>query len=136
MEDFLHETTHYKFRFADGIFYMTYKSGNITLEIAKEIVRKRKEMMGDVEIWAIIDDANLRSIERDARQYLSSDAGIAGIRAGALVVSSSFAKHLANFFLKITVNKPKIPTRVFLNYEEALEWLKNLMDEATEKSLA
>lgn len=126
MEDFLHETDFYKFKYEGGIFFMTYKTGPITVDIAREIVKKREELMKGEKIWALIDDANLRSIDREARDFLSSDEGIHGIEAGALLVSSPFAKHLANFFLKITVNKPKIPTRVFSDRGEALTWLKEL----------
>ncbi len=128
MENFLYETDDYRFKFEDGIFYMTYKTGPITLSVAKEIVSKRRELMKGEDIWALIDDANLRSIDRDARDYLSSDEGIYGIRAGALLISSPFAKHLAKFFLMITVNKPKIPTKVFSKRDEALQWLKELKE--------
>jgi hypothetical protein len=130
MESIFHETDFYKFQFDGDIFYMTYKNGPITLEIAKEIVAKRQELMQGREIWALIDDFNLRSIDRDARVYLSTPEGIDGIRAGALLVTSPFAKHLANFFLKITVSKPVIPTRVFTDKQEALDWLHELKKEA------
>ena len=126
MEDFFYETDNYRFRLEKGIFFVTYKTGPITLEIAKEIVGKRCELMKGQDVWALIDDANLRSIDRDARDYLSSDEGIHGVKAGALLVSAPFAKHLANFFLKITVNKPKIPTKVFSKRDEALNWLNEL----------
>ncbi len=128
---FIHETDFYKFQFDGDIFYMTYKNGPITLEIAKEIVSKRHELMKGREIWVLIDDFNLRSIDRDARVFLSSTEGIDGIRAGALLVSSPFAKHLANFFLKITVSKPVIPTRVFTDKTEALDWLHSLKKESS-----
>jgi hypothetical protein len=128
--NFVHETEFYKFQFDGDIFYMTYKNGPITLEIAKEIVSKRHELMNGREIWALIDDFNLRSIDRDARVYLSTPEGIDGIRAGALLVSSHFAKHLANFFLKITVTKPIIPAKVFTDKTEALDWLHSLKKEA------
>jgi hypothetical protein len=128
--NFIHETDFYKFQFDGDIFYMTYKNGPITLDIAKEIVSKRHEFMNGRQIWALIDDFNLRSIDRDARVFLSSTEGIEGIKAGALLVSSPFAKHLANFFLKITVSKPVIPTRVFTDKTEALDWLHSLKKEA------
>ncbi len=130
MESIFHETDFYKFQFDGDIFYTTYKNGPITLEIAKEIVRLRQEIMQGREIWALIDDFNLRSIDRDARVYLSTPEGIEGVRAAALLVSSPFAKHLANFFLKITVSKPVIPTRVFTDKQEALDWLHELKKEA------
>ncbi len=126
MRDKFYQTDFYRFKYEDDIMFMTYINGPITLDIAKEIVAKRCEMMNNEDVFILIDDMNLKSIDHEARAYLSSDEGVKGLKAGALVVSSAFSKHMANFFLKITVNKQKIPTRLFTDRQEAIDWLNEL----------
>ena len=126
MRDKFYQTDFYRFKYEDDIMFMTYINGPITLDIAKEIVAKRCEKMNKEDVFILIDDMNLKSIDQEARAYLSSDEGVKGLKAGALVVSSAFSKHMANFFLKITVNKQKIPTRLFTDRQEAIDWLNEL----------
>lgn len=124
MNDFIYTSEFYNFHFEDEVLRLTYVKGPISLEIAKQVVQKRLELTQNEDVLLLVDDEGLKSIDRDARDYLSSDAGIAGIKAAALLSSSYFSRHLANFFLKISVNKPKIPARVFSDEEEAKVWLK------------
>lgn len=106
-----------------GIIKGTYKKGPITLELAKAVVENRLKFSDYKDVPIMINDIGLKSIDKDAREFLSSDAGIKGLTAGALVTDSIFGRHLANFFIRISVIKPKIPTRLFSNEAEALEWL-------------
>ena len=69
--------------------------------MAKEIVQKRLELTQGQDVLTCVDVIKAKSIDRDARDYLASDAGSAGLKAGAIVTDSAFTKHLANFFLKI-----------------------------------
>lgn len=108
----------------EGVVVGTYKEGPITLEMAKEVVKNRLEFTRNNDAPIMINDSGLRSIEKGAREYLSSDEGIQGLKAGALVTNSIFGRHLANFFIRIAVIQPKIPTKLFSNEKEALEWLK------------
>lgn|SRR6056300_813128 len=126
MDNIFYETDFYRFKYEDDIMFMTYINGPITLDIAKDIVIQRREKMNYEDVYILIDDQSLKGIDHDARTYLSSDEGVKGLKAGAIVVSSAFSKHMANFFLKITVNKPKIPAKVFTDRQEALDWLNEL----------
>jgi len=112
-----------RLKWSNGIIMGTYKRGPITLEMAKQVVQNRLKFANYVPSPIMINDIGLRSIDKDAREYLSSDEGIQGLTAGALVTDSAFGKHMANFFIRIAVIKPKIPTRIFSHEAEALEWL-------------
>lgn len=124
MKDFTFDSDYYRFRFSDGILRLTYVEGPITLSIAKEVVAKRLELTHGESILLLIDDESLKGIDRDARDYLSSDKGVEGVYAAALLSGNYFSQHLANFFLKISVNKPKIPAKVFASELDAIKWLK------------
>lgn len=87
-----------RLEWSDGIIIGTYKRGPITLELAKQVVQNRLNFANHQPVPIMINDIGLRSIDKDAREYLSSDDGIRGLKAGALVTDSVFGRHLANFF--------------------------------------
>jgi hypothetical protein len=124
IEEISYETEFYKFVVADGIFYLTYIGGPITLDVAKDLVVRRLKMTDSKPVLMLVTVKDLKGMERDARSYLSSDEGIAGVQAGAIVVKSPFTTHMANFFMKISFNKSKMPAKVFSNEEEAIVWLR------------
>lgn len=119
------ENEHIKIEIIDGIMHGTYKKGfKITLEDAKTIVRERTKLLGGKDLNAIIYDGGVISMDKAARDYLSSDEGIQGLKSVAIIENSFFSKMLINFFLKLT--NPKISVKAFGNQEEALKWLKTL----------
>lgn len=128
MKDISYETEFYKFKSVDGIFYLTYIGGPITLEIAKDLVKKRLEMTDGIPVLMIVTVLDLKGMEREARSYLSSDDGIEGVKAGAIVVKSPFTTHMANFFMKISFSKSKMPARVFSSEEDAIAWLRQFQN--------
>ena len=110
-----------------GIIRGTYKKGPITLDLAKQVVQNRLKFADYKDVPIMIGENGLKSIEKEAREYLSSDEGIQGLKAGAIVTKSIFSRHIANFFIRISVIQPKIPTRLFSTEEEALQWLKQFV---------
>lgn len=124
MKDFTYNSEYYRFHFKDGIFFGTYIGGPITLDLAKEIVRKRLELTNGEKVLAIANVEEVAGIDRDARNYLSSAEGTKGIVAGAIITDSAFNKHMANFFMKISFSKALIPGKVFSSEDEAISWLR------------
>lgn len=124
MKEFSYETEFYKFHMMDGVFYLTYIGGPITLNVAKDLVKKRLEYSEEKPVLMMVTVKDLKGMDREARSYLSSDEGIQGVKAGAIVVKSPFTTHMANFFMKISFNKSKMPAKVFSNEEEAVSWLR------------
>lgn len=109
----------------DGILYATYKSGlKLSLEDARSIVNHRLELLEGQKLPVLIIDSGVVSMDKSARDYLSSEEGISGLKAAAIIENSLFSKMLINFFLRLT--NPKIQVKAFNNKEEALKWLKNI----------
>lgn len=119
------ENEHIKIEIIDGIMHGTYKRGfKITLEDAKKIVDERTKLLGGKDANAIIYDGGVVSMDKAARDFLSSEEGVKGLKSVAIIENSFFSKMLINFFLKLT--NPRIQVRAFGNPEDALKWLKNL----------
>lgn len=117
------ETESIKFEMGDGILIATYKAGtNITIDIAKEVVRKRLEFTNGKSLPNLVYNGGVVSMEKAARDYFSTPEGTKGVSAGALVLSSVFSMFLGNFFLK--VSKPVIPAKLFTDKQKAVEWLR------------
>ena len=109
-----------------NILIGTYKKGlKITLPIAKEIVIMRLIFTNNTDLPALILNQGVISMDKEARDFLSSKEGIKGLKAGAIVLDSPFSSFLGNFFIKIS--KPKIPAKIFSNKEDALKWLEKYL---------
>ena len=117
------DTPHFNLELIDEILFVTFK-GNITLAIAKELVQARLEISEGKSYPVFNQGIQLTGMDKDARDYLASDEGRTGVNAGALYVDSVFNYFIGNFFLKVTVNKPKIPTQIFNDKQKALKWLE------------
>ena len=116
--------THYvHYELQDDLLIGTYKKGlKISLEMAKEIVKTRLEFADHKPVVALVVNQGVLSMDKKARDYLSSDEGVRGLIAGAIVVDTPFGSFLGNFYLAVT--DPKMPTRIFSKKEAALKWLQ------------
>ncbi len=109
------------FELENEILFANIKSKlKIDKNIAIEIVKTRMGFTEGKSYPQLIQDMGVISIDREAREYFSSE-GIMGITAGAFLLNSVFSKFLGNFYLKIT--RPPIPTKIFTDKAKALEWL-------------
>ena len=109
----------------DGILYATYKAGlKMTIDDAKNIVNERLKILEGKSLPVLIIDSGVVSMDKSARDFLSSDEGILGLKAAAIIENSLFSKMLINFFLRLT--NPKIQVKAFSNQDDALNWLKSL----------
>lgn len=113
----------------EGIVHGTYKKGPITLEMAKEVVKDRLIFSDYKNVLVLVKEHELIGIEKEARQYLGSDEGVRGLKAGAIVTKSVFSTYLANIFIRISIIKTKVPMRLFTSEKEAVKWLKQFLDE-------
>jgi len=116
-------TKYVHFELVDDILILTYNADlEITLDIAREVVRSRLEFTGSRAYPLLILDDGVKSMSKEARDYFSSDAGTEGVKAGAMLLKSVFSTFLVNFFLKVT--QPKIPAKIFTEKAKAIEWLE------------
>ncbi len=108
----------------DGVLIATYKAGlKMTLDDVKTIVKERLKLIEGKEVPVLIIDSGVVSMDKAARDFLSSDEGTKGLRSAAIIENSIFSKMLINFFLRLT--NPKIQVKAFNDKKEALNWLKN-----------
>ena len=121
MENKILETPNFDVEIKNGILFAKYKS-KITLEIAKASVKARMELTLGKPLPVFIQMSDVKSADKDARDFFSSDEGTKGVKAGAIFVDSVFYSFLGNFFLQVT--KPKIPAKLFTDKEKAIKWLE------------
>ncbi len=109
----------------DGILYALFTPGvKIDLPAAKYVLSKRLEVTIDNSYPILVDSTGVKSFTKEARDYLSSAEGRIGVKATAILISGYLSSTIANFFLKVTVGKPVIPTKIFSNKVKALAWLQ------------
>ena len=121
------DTPYVHYKIQDQILVATYKKGlKIDGAIARQIVADRLRFAGNKTMVALVYNLGVISMDKAARDFLSSPLGNVGLRAGAIVLDTPFSVTLSNFFL--SVNKPNIPAKIFSNTSQALRWLKKFAD--------
>ncbi len=121
------ETETVFFEMVNGVLIVTYRENiKITLKQAKEVVAQRLQFIGHMSKPTLVVNAGTLNADKKARDYFSSEEGIAGIKCAALLVNSNFASLMLSFFLKIT--RPKLLVKIFTEKKEALTWLANHID--------
>jgi len=116
------DTNYVHLELRDGMLVGTYKKGlKINLSIAREIVQSRLAFTNNKKLPALIFNQGVISMDKEARQFLSSADGIKGLKAAAIILDSPFGSFLGNFFL--AVNKTSMPVRIFTNAGSASKWL-------------
>lgn len=120
------DTDYVHLEIRDGILVGIYKKGlKINLSIAREIVQARLAFTENKTLPAIIYNQGVISMDKEARQFLSSADGIKGLKAAAIILDSPFGSFLGNFFL--AVNKTSMPVRIFSNIGSASKWLAQFL---------
>jgi hypothetical protein len=75
----------------------------------------------------LVDIRWIRSATLDARRFWSSTALQGVVTAAALLVDSPVSRVMGNFY--IGINRMHVPTRMFTDETEALEWLKGFLEQ-------
>lgn len=118
------ETEYIKFWVDGEILFGEYKKDlNIDLNSAKKIAGSRVAFCNGKSFPHILIISGISSTSREAREYFSKDDGIKYMKSLALIVGSPLNRTIGNFFL--ILNNPKVPTKIFTDLKEALEWSKS-----------
>ncbi len=114
---------------ADDIIAFNYSHDlNMNIEVAKDIVSSRLEYSDAKPMYSVIDLSNLKSVTKEAREYMSQpENGLKGILAGAFISNKPLTTVVINFFL--VINKPAVPAKFFTNKEDALNWIMKIRQE-------
>jgi hypothetical protein len=114
-------TPYVQYELIDDILHVVLLPGNvITLDIAIDIVKQRLAYIEGKSYPILLSGEGLREIKKDARDHMSKE-GQTGVLAGAILVHSVYTEFFGNFYLK--VNAAEIPSKLFTDKQEALEWL-------------
>lgn len=124
------DTPYVHLKIDGGILIGTYKKGlKITLPIAREIIQTRKDFTEGRPYPALIYNQGVISMDKAAREFMSSEEGIKGLKAAAIILDSPFGSFLGNFFLM--VNKTSLPVKIFTTVAPALKWLSQFIMDYT-----
>lgn len=120
-------TCYFSWMGEDGIARTKVKKGSeVKLEHARENSVVVNSFYIDRKFPLLIDGRGIKSMEREARAFFTANGRRTNTLAFAIIIDSSVSKVVGNFFLGI--NKPIVPTKLFLNEETAIEWLEQFKE--------
>ena len=106
-----------------GICRFEAKSGErLELSDAKEALEAVLRLSDGSLPTILVDLRLMQAISKEAREYFSHEDNTRKIAALAFLVDSPLSRLLANFY--IGLNSPGVPTKMFTEEEEAIQWLK------------
>lgn len=109
----------------DIIFFKYKPSIEIDLQTARDLVQCRLDYTNQECVYTLIDFTNVKSVSKEARDYMNSpEGGLKGILGGAFLSNSVVATLFVNLYLK--VSNPSIPAKFFTNSGDAINWLKKV----------
>ncbi|WP_177765317.1 hypothetical protein [Flavobacterium sp. I3-2] len=110
-----------QYELKQGVLYVRFKKDLIiNHEIALALVADRLRLQSFTKYKAICDVSDILSIDSEARRYLSI-YGSSLLTQVALVSTNIPLYHMARFY--ININKPKVPTAIFMSIKEAEKYL-------------
>jgi hypothetical protein len=112
--------------FEGDILFFVFKKNKIDLESAKKSVEIRTEITSGVSYPMYIDISEIKSVSKEARDYLAGGKAIEHISASALLAGSLRSKMLGTFYLSF--NNPGIPVKLFTDKADALKWLRKFVN--------
>ena len=120
-----HHTKNMFMKIIDGVLVGEYypPQGDMSLEFVERAYAERMKFTNGRKFPVLINVKHMKNISHKARVYSARPDVATDITKGALLVDSKFSMFIANFWLKI--NKPLTPTKLFVEEEEALDWLKS-----------
>lgn len=110
----------------DIYFYRIRDGAEISLEEAKEMVEIGSELTKDIRVGALVDARAHFTDTNEARQYFAENTQKNQFAAVAVITSSLAQRLIINFY--INFNRPNVPTKMFGDEEEAMKWLRKILD--------
>lgn len=112
----------------DGVLFFIYKPGtSMNLEAAKQVVKDRLEVQRGESYPVFCDMRGIKDSDKPARDYLAKE-GSSLVRSVAVLTDSPVTKIMLNFYL--TISRPLVPTKMFTDKDQAIEYLKHLTVQA------
>jgi hypothetical protein len=108
---------------SNGVLFLEYKPNLVMgLEAAKRMVADRIKVSNGISRPSLLDLRNLVSTDRATMKYYKTKEVIQYVTASAFLTGSALGSLAGNIFL--TLERPRIPTKLFTDQTKALEWLE------------
>lgn len=101
-----------------------FKGASVDDKIAEQLIEASSKISNNEVHANLVDTSEMMFMSRAARQVFAQQERNY-IICIAVVINSKLQSVLANMYLSI--NRPKIQTKMFDNYEDANNWLKEKM---------
>ncbi|TYA89190.1 DUF7793 family protein [Seonamhaeicola marinus] len=106
-----------------GILFITYLNGvSIDLNASIQIVKDRLSLHESQFLPVLCDIRGVKEVNKSARAYLAME-GSTLIKAVAFIVEPPVSEVLSEFYIQ--TSKPPVPTKAFIDIEEALAFLNS-----------
>ncbi|MDZ4840428.1 MAG: hypothetical protein SGJ04_10535 [Bacteroidota bacterium] len=122
----VHENLFIKGYVFEGILYAEFKERVIDLPVIQACVELRTEAIEGQSFPIVLDATIVKTVTKEARDFLSSPIGTNGVTATALLIDSNVGKFLGNFFLHL--NRPSVPLKIFTDASLAKNWICRFLD--------
>jgi len=111
-----------------GIVRVDYKTGVAeTISEAKDNFNALKKLSAGKRFSVLVDIRKVKSQDRKSRQLFAGKKSDKIMIATGLIIGSPLSRVIGNFFLGL--NKPQRPVKLFTSENEAIEWLKQFLEE-------
>ncbi len=107
----------------DGIIHYTYLPNSEVDDLHHQINHEALlKLINDGQKYpALLDGDDFANVTPEGRKLVRELEPFIPVSARAMVIKQLGQRILANFYIKI--QEPMIPTKIFNNYEDALNWL-------------
>jgi hypothetical protein len=117
---------YYLYLRADGIMYIRISpEKEESVDLVKEMVKKMGEMVDYKQVPMLARHEEFALPGKENRDYWATKEACPYSKADAFMINSIAMQFISNFYLRI--NKPARPTRMFVNEDEAIDWLKTFL---------
>ncbi len=115
----------------DKILRITiFQNAHIDIEEAKANYASSYRITNGEPVLVLVDARNDSTVSRRAQEYASQQTHLR--IATAVISENPFTRMFTNLYMLIF--RPASPIRLFTNEENALEWLEEMRQEASEKT--
>lgn len=123
MEHEFFENIFAKFWIKDQILFFEYKKGVvIDLAAAQCVVADRIQFQNEVSYPIFCDIRGILHIDKAARDYLAHSGSVL-TKAVSFLAHQKVLRAITTFY--VTISKPAVPSQLFDDKKEALEFLSN-----------
>jgi hypothetical protein len=122
------ETPYLKIWHRENFLHCVYADDLVVdLTVAQLCVAERIRFSKGKSYAVFVDMRGIKMVHKDAREHLAKE-GSELVLAGALLINSPLSRALGNIFL--TINKPRVPCRLFTDESNAIEWLRQFIEQS------